>query len=118
MVLDDNNVTGFRLVHDAYQNLIYPVARRNYPVYTYLVQLLLLELCFTTIHVCVRISLFCALSFVFSVIILLGITRQCNVHFTFWFVKVDIDLLDTKVKFASNPFKLETKLTSWFFEYC
>ena len=80
-----------------------------------LVQLLLLELCFTTIHVCVRISLFCALSFVFFVIILLGISRQCNVHFTFWFVKVDIDLLDTKVKFASNAFKLEKNIDKLIF---
>ena len=37
-------------VQDTYLNLINPVARRIYPVYTYLMQLLFLKLYFTTTY--------------------------------------------------------------------
>ena len=51
------------LVEDTYQNLINPVARRNYPVYAFLIQLLFLKLYFTTTYAC--ICLFCVFTFVF-----------------------------------------------------
>ena len=38
------------VVHDTCQNYICPVARRNYPVYTYLLQLLLSIFCLQRDH--------------------------------------------------------------------
>ena len=53
-------------MQDTYQNFINPVARRIYPVYAFLIELLFLKLNFTATYA--RIYLFCAFTLVFFVI--------------------------------------------------
>ena len=55
-----------------------PVARRIYPVYAYLIQLLFLKLYFTITYA--RICLFCVFTFVFFVFLRLDMMRHCIVN--------------------------------------
>ena len=65
-------------VHDTYQNLINPVARKMFPVYAYLIQLLLLKLYFTTLYAC--ICLFSAITFVFFVFFMTWYDEALHCH--------------------------------------